>query len=377
MANHFLVFIGGTGAKCAEAFVQLAACGAMGGPENTYHILTLDVDATNGNRMLAIEALARYRLLREQFPATGQFAGSTLLGPNLVHYDWHVQLPDNFPNAAGVNCLHAMRAQNNAEEETLMRLLYTDEEMGFDFSREGFHAIPALGAPVLQHILEQGLALGGCQAFVDALRAETGVNSRLILVGSIFGGTGACGIPAVTRYLTDKTRDIAMAGNLLTCGVLLLPYYHFAEPGEGDALGVHARKFYNNARGALAFYRDMEQELGYERLYLIGSPLDFNMGAYRPGMESQKNPADPRGMGKRAGHRALHCLGAGRNAGAAVLQVRGGRGGRRNPQAPVCRLGRMVAEHPRNGGRDGALCGGVHGLLPPLHSPLCRAGARV
>ena len=48
-----------------------------------------------------------------------------------------------------------------------------------------------------------------------------------------------------------------MAGNLLTCGVLLLPYYHFAEPGEGDALGVHARKFYNNARGALAFYRDM------------------------------------------------------------------------------------------------------------------------
>ena len=56
---------------------------------------------------------------------------------------------------------------------------------------------PALGAPVLQHILEQGLALGGCQAFVDALRAETGVNSRLILVGSIFGGTGACGIPAV------------------------------------------------------------------------------------------------------------------------------------------------------------------------------------
>ena len=66
MANHFLVFIGGTGAKCAEAFVQLAACGAMGGPENTYHILTLDVDATNGNRMLAIEALARYRLLREQ-----------------------------------------------------------------------------------------------------------------------------------------------------------------------------------------------------------------------------------------------------------------------------------------------------------------------
>ena len=293
MANHFLVFIGGTGAKCAEAFVQLAACGAMGGPENTDHILTLDVDATNGNRMLAIEALARYRLLREQFPATGQFAGSTLLGPNLVHYDWHVQLPDNFPNAAGVNCLHAMRAQNNAEEETLMRLLYTDEEMGFDFSREGFHAIPALGAPVLQHILEQGLALGGCQAFVDALRAETGVNSRLILVGSIFGGTGACGIPAVTRYLTDKTRDIAMAGNLLTCGVLLLPYYHFAEPGEGDALGVHARKFYNNARGALAFYRDMEQELGYERLYLIGSPLDFNMGAYRPGMESQKNPPTP------------------------------------------------------------------------------------
>lgn len=293
MANHFLVFLGGTGAKCAEAFVQLCAAGAIAGPDTTFHLLTLDVDATNGNRELALEALDRYRHLRAQFPAGGQFLGSSLFGPAIVHYDWHVQLPDTFPHAAGVGCLNAMRAQNDPDEEALMRLLYSDEQMGFDFSKEGFHAIPAIGAPVMQYILEEGVALGGFQAFVDALGSEVSVNSRLIVVGSIFGGTGACGIPAVTRYLSDRTRDIALSGNLLLSAVLLLPYYHFAEPSGEDELGVHARKFYNNARGALAFYRDMERELSYHSLYLIGSPLDYNMGAYHPGMESQKNPPTP------------------------------------------------------------------------------------
>lgn len=307
MANHFLVFIGGTGAKCAEAFVQLAAAGAVGDPSTTFHVLTLDVDATNGNRELAIEALSRYQLLREQFPATGQFAGSSLFGPSIIHYDWHVQLPENFPHAAGKNNLNAMRAQNSHDEEALMRLFYSDEEMGFDFSREGFHAIPAIGAPIMQYILDEGIGLGAFQSFVDALRAEVGVNSRLIVTGSIFGGTGACGIPAVTRYLNDKTRDIALAGNIITSGVLLLPYYHFAEPSEQDDMGVHARKFYNNARGALAFYRDMEKELQYESLYLIGSPLDFNMGTYHPGMESQKNPPTP--VEWESALAIAHCLG--------------------------------------------------------------------
>lgn len=293
MANHFLVFIGGTGAKCAEAFTQLAAAGAVGDPQTTFHVLTLDVDATNGNRELAIEALTRYRLLRAQFPASGQFAGSSLFGPRIVHYDWHIQLPENFPHAAGKNNLNAMRSQNSRDEEALMRLLYTGEEMGFDFSKEGFHAIPAIGAPVLQYILDEGINLGGLSAFVDAVRAEVSVNSRLIITGSIFGGTGACGIPAIMRYLHDKTHDIALSGNLLTSGVLLLPYYHFAEPGQADDMGVHARKFYNNARGALAFYRDMEQELAYRSLYLIGSPLDYNMGPYHPGMEGQQNPPTP------------------------------------------------------------------------------------
>ena len=293
MANHFLAFIGGTGAKCAEAFVQLAAAGAVGDPSTTFHVLTLDVDATNGNRELAIEALSRYQLLREQFPASGQFEGSSLFGPRIVHYDWHVQLPTDFPHAAGTNCLHAMRSQNNPDEEALMRLFYTSEELSFDFSKEGFHAIPAIGAPVMQYILDTGTGLSAYQAFLDALRAETGVNSRLLIIGSIFGGTGACGIPAITRHLMDKTRDIAMAGNLLVSGVLLLPYYHFAEPNQEDEMGVHARKFYNNARGALAFYRDMEKELGYESLYLVGSPVDYNMGAYHPGMEAQKNPPTP------------------------------------------------------------------------------------
>jgi hypothetical protein len=171
-----------------------------------------------------------------------------------------------------------------------MRLLYTDDEMGFDFAKEGFHAIPAIGAPVLEYILREGLGMEPLEAFTSVMRSEVGAQSHLILIGSIFGGTGACGIPALMRYFSSRMSAVSLSGRLHTHAVLLLPYYHFADPSDGEAMAVHARGFYNNARGALAFYRDMEKELMYERLYLLGSPVDYNMGAYHPGMERQQNP---------------------------------------------------------------------------------------
>lgn len=293
MASHFLIFIGGTGAKCAEAFVHMAASGVMGGRGNTFHVLTMDVDATNGNRGQALEAVGRYALLRETFPATAQYAESPLFGPEIIHYDWHVTLPDSFPQAAGKNCLSAMRTQGENDEEALMRLFYTDEELGFDFSREGFHAIPAIGAPVIQYILDSGESLGRFAEFCSAFRLEVRDDSHIVVCGSIFGGTGACGIPAVTRYMNNIMRTTDLRGRCESHGVLMLPYYRFGEPGAKDEMGVHARKFYNNTRGALAFYDGMEAELAYSSVYLIGSPVDYDMGGYCPGMENQKNPPTP------------------------------------------------------------------------------------
>ncbi|MDR1600269.1 MAG: hypothetical protein LBS11_10445 [Oscillospiraceae bacterium] len=313
MPNHFLVFLGGTGAKCAEALVQLAAAGAAGGTDVTYHILTVDVDATNGNRKRALEAIGRYQLLREQFPASDRFVGSSLFAPRILHYDWHVRMPDAFAFSAGVDCLNAMRTQNNPDELDLMRLLYTDEEMGFDFAKEGFHAIPAIGAPVLQYILREGLGMEPLEAFVGVMRAEVGAQSHLILVGSIFGGTGACGVPSLMRFFGDRMGGVALAGRLHTHAVLLLPYYHFADPGRDEPMAVHARRFYNNARGALAFYRDLEKELKYERLYLVGSPVDYNMGEYRPGMEGQQNP--PTLVEWESALAIAHCVGTAVEAG--------------------------------------------------------------
>lgn len=288
--NHFLVFIGGTGAKCAEAFVQLAAAGALGGREHTFHILTADVDATNGNRKLALEVINRYKLLREEFPASGNYEDSPLFGPKIEHYDWHIQMPDVFKLSAGVDCLNAMRTLNHSDELELMRLFYTDEEMSFDFAKEGFHAIPAIGAPVMQYILEEELGLEPCKEFLSVIRSEVSAHSHLIFIGSIFGGTGACGVPSLMRYFANKLRSATLSGSVHIASVLMLPYYHFADPGNEDGMAVRARKFYNNAKGALAFYRDKEKELMYEKLYLLGSPVDFNMGAYHPGMDSQKNP---------------------------------------------------------------------------------------
>jgi hypothetical protein len=276
--------------------VNLLACGAVGRRDQTFHILTADVDATNGNRKLALEAIRRYQVLRGQFPASGAYADSTAFASEIVHYDWHIQLPNAYSFAAGLDCLNAMRTRNDPDELALMRLFYTNDEMGFDFSKEGFHAIPAIGAPVMQYILAEGIGSEPFYKYVSIIRSEISANSHLILTGSIFGGTGACGIPSLMREFRNATQDYALSGTLHTHAVLLLPYYHFMEPGKDkvDAqnmpMSVQARRFYSNARGALAYYGEMERELGYESLYLLGSPVDFNMGEYHPGMEKQQNP---------------------------------------------------------------------------------------
>ena len=336
MANHFLVFLGGTGAKCCEAFVQLLACGAIGSRDHTYYILTADVDATNGNRQLALEAIRRYGEIREQFPATGVYAKSSAFASDIVHFDWHIQLPNAFAYSAGIDCLNAMRTRGAADELTLMRLFYTDEEMGFDFSKEGFHAIPAIGAPVLQYILSEGIGSEPFRMYVSTLRSEVSANSRLIIVGSIFGGTGACGIPSLMREFRLRTSSAALAGSLSMHAVLMLPYYHFQEPGKDAPLSVQARRFYSNARGALSFYGSMERELGYQSLYLLGSPVDFNMGQYFPGMEKQQNQPTP--IEWEAALAITHCISAARDEQGAKVYLHSVSAGSKDDGLDVLRL---------------------------------------
>lgn len=64
--THSVVFgIGGTGAKCIEAVVHLAASGHT---TKVIYPISIDEDSNNGNVRRCINALQTYNEIREQLP---------------------------------------------------------------------------------------------------------------------------------------------------------------------------------------------------------------------------------------------------------------------------------------------------------------------
>lgn len=290
MADHYLIFIGGTGAKCAEAFVNLAATGAIGTSEDTFSMLLVDVDNTNGNQSRAKTAANRYMACRAAFPAAGDAKGSALFGPQINMTEWHVRVTGGGSDKRTIRALGA----DSPEEARLMNLLYSQEEQAFDFATEGFHAIPSIGAPVMQHVMKS--ERGAYEKFITAALQGTRPNTRVILTGSIFGGTGACTLPVMLRHIKDRLQVAPMQENIHIGCVLMLPYFTFDAPVGEDSrqpLKVESNRFRNNTRGALYYYWKLQEELRFNSMYLLGSPVSLPMGKYAPGMKKQENPSTP------------------------------------------------------------------------------------
>ena len=63
--GYYAIGIGGTGAKCLESLIHLAAAGMM--PDGDLHLLFVDPDAANGSRARAGETISKlYVQCKEQ-----------------------------------------------------------------------------------------------------------------------------------------------------------------------------------------------------------------------------------------------------------------------------------------------------------------------
>ena len=104
--------------------------------------------------------------------------------------------------------------------------------------------------------LEEDAAQGKADELLALLREigaalEAGEKVKVLLCGSIFGGTGASGIPVLSRALRER---FAARRDLLEMGaVLMLPYYHVppAETEDGEEITVSSGQFLDAALDCL------------------------------------------------------------------------------------------------------------------------------
>lgn len=296
MTQNFVLAFGGTGARCAEALTYLVASRSIAEP---VHLLLIDPDETNGNVSIAIAQLRRYRevhrcLRRGAGTHTQPFFSTPInadLGPD--SYFWANPQP-NVP----FQTLIEYSAQSPAERG-LLDLLYdqSDLELSFEKGYVGRAHIGSLDLlRVLQHQIQSAAKSpdaprgrpDSIQVFFHGLRAATQQpgGARLLVVGSVFGGTGASGLPAVPPLLRQVLLSGLQEQLALGC-VQIAPYFSFP-PGrvEDPDSALHPL-----ATQAALFHYSLT-DVGYDRIYLVGAPTRQQSNEENvPGGESQRNKA--------------------------------------------------------------------------------------
>ena len=289
--TDFVLGVGGTGAKCVEAFVRLATCGM--GPSSAW-VGLLDQDRSNGNSARASQVLSQYSDLRAVLRAAGgsDLGGSTMMGMGLqapkAGWAW---APEDRSSATLSSSVGYPALPPG--DQAVVQALFNDAERRLQLD-EGFRQRPALGAALtLQGVTPQSAVWQDLLAAMQA--AGHGTEVRVFLMASIFGGTGAAGFPTVARLLRAEIKRLGLEGQVKLGGVLLLPYFSFPPPPPdkdgGPAIRPDSAAFMMQARGALEYYAQLFQaERVFERLYVVGADPLIPLPSYSDGGSAQANP---------------------------------------------------------------------------------------
>lgn len=302
MSINLLIGIGGTGSRIVESALHLCAAGL--GPSDLT-VAFVEPDRTNGNLQRAVGTLqdyqAAYAAVRRQ-PAS--------LPGDIPLLKTRIDVPDSGetwspvpPDTPSIRHLFAYASMDD-QGKALFDVLYSrpaadadgasDSEQTMPLNR-GFSGRPSVGSAVLaakahperdefwRHLIE----IGG--------RAEGGEDVRIFLAGSIFGGSGASGFPALAQLIRRRLKEVS-SDRIHISGALMLPYFAFTPPrGEGADIAARSEQFLEMSQAALEFYhRKLRDEPDLIRpLYIIGWPRLLMMEVSETGGERQVNPPMP------------------------------------------------------------------------------------
>lgn len=281
-SSLYVIGIGGTGSKCLEAIIHLAGTGVF--PLRTLKILFVDADESNGNLERSRQTLGTYAECQRLIYATTQ--QTSWLQTEVKSYG----LWSPFGTQADEKRLNSFfgytsMRQQNPELADLFDVLYTPEEQKTDLA-VGFRGRPAIGAAVMSQINLDRLSERPWSTLIGEIQqdATAGHQVRILLCGSIFGGTGASGLPTIGKLLSEKITREGQRNRVHIGAMFMLPYFQFA-PQAGDVqqdeVFARSENFLINTEAALRYYTK-QAEGTFDRIYLLGnenrSTFSFSLG---------------------------------------------------------------------------------------------------
>jgi hypothetical protein len=280
MPNLHIVGIGGTGHKVLTSIIHLAACGGFDGvlgPNGTIRVLTIDADNANGNLSHTKLVLKAYQNFTKAI--NGEAFG--IVNIESVTPDVNLSLYDS--NRNSISNTFNIAQYDNSDEEKLIKFLYTDAEIKTKFN-QGFYGHTSIGTLVISSFLE------GNEIW-DSFHTQINENDFVVVIGSIFGGTGASAIPVIIRELNKKRERTPF----YLASLMLTPYFNTIGLVKQEGLLMpDSDNFHIKAKAALYFYNAEQQYNDIDALYIIGEPkTNFSNEAYNRGSSKQCNSTHP------------------------------------------------------------------------------------
>ena len=298
--EKYVFFIGGSGARVFRAFIHLCASGVIYSQEPV-HAVILDVDGQNGDIADAITLHKLYQWNYDQIHNQEVQGVLNILSQNRKN-SWDSFRPFSseirLASQGSGNFLDSMRGTNRitnlvndinpmGDNARVLKWFYTKDEREQPLD-DGFFAHPNIGSIYF-------LALGG--RFVELTKQicasiRRGQEISVTIVGSMFGGTGAAGIPGIMRILEEACNREGFVReqiDLLHMSAVLVTPYFKVRPPIGGNIHINSDTFYGNTKSALNFY-SMRYRNRFERMYLVGQDtLEYVSKEYADGGSGQRN----------------------------------------------------------------------------------------
>lgn len=295
MSKIFIFCIGGSGSRVVRALDMLMASGVpqMASGDQVYPIM-IDYDLQNGDTNRSVNCVQTYHHIHE-------VAYPKELAKNAQTDDGFFHTPMSMMRELGNGCTSGFTMQfdgsksktfedaigfknlgdNNNRTKDLLYSLYdssnsADSELKIDMT-VGFKGNPNIGSVVFHSLREM-------KEFEDFSRNCDPTEDKVILVGSIFGGTGASGIPE----LVNAIRETPKLANVQLGVIMILPYFSFESAQEIGT--VKGSLFDSKTRASLSFYVAAGLNERINSIYYVGDNERTKM-PYVQGGSGQLNDA--------------------------------------------------------------------------------------
>jgi len=233
MERYVFIAVGGTGAKVAQSLVSLLAMGAPLGrdgdrllgaksAEDYLSIWRIDPDAKSGAADALTTVLDDYHALQKNLGIDPARPSDNRLWSLRVDPVENVNVIEKIAETGQNSLGRILNSNVDPGGERILSTLYTTLDREQDIT-QGFYQKPFIGSALLANAGEE------LKKYMRAV--NPGQNDpkavRFFICGSLFGGTGASGVPVLAKVVKDYFKD-----TVTVAGCALGPYFRPPQPPD-------------------------------------------------------------------------------------------------------------------------------------------------